>query len=126
MMRPKLVYCATPARMSNRMDEIIEFTSGRGYAPMHPFKALPYEYFEGNPNVGRKYTMKYCIKLIDVCDEFWMFGVSEGTLDELSYAIKINKPIKLFLDAFDKNWKEIANSKKLDIKTLEEYLNKAN
>ena len=34
-----------------------------------------------------------------------MFGISEGTLEELAYAIVLGKSISLFLDDFDPEWK---------------------
>lgn len=35
-----------------------------------------------------------------------MFGVSEGTLEELVYALEKGKLIKLFFDEFDPGWRE--------------------
>lgn len=34
-----------------------------------------------------------------------MFGVSNGTLEELVHAVDQSKPIKLYLDDFDPEWK---------------------
>lgn len=89
-----MVYCATPSRISSKKEEISSFVSKKGYAPLHPFIAFPFEQFEGNPVVGRKKSMGYCLKAVQICDEFWMFGVSKGTLEELNYAKKLGKPIK--------------------------------
>ncbi|MFH1590241.1 MAG: hypothetical protein ABIB43_06765 [archaeon] len=102
----KLIYCATPSRLVHRLDDIMDFVTNEGNAPLHPFQAFPFERYEGNPMVGRIKSMEYCLRLIDISDEFYMFGVSEGTLEEVSHAIKINKPIKLQFDSFDPEWEK--------------------
>lgn len=104
-----LVYCATPSRMASKKQEIMDFVTKRGCGPFHPFQAFEYERFEGGP-IGRKKTMEFCCRAVGICDEFWLFGVSGGTLTELCYVLKRNlrrkkpKPIRLFLDKFDKDW----------------------
>lgn len=75
---------------------------------MHRFQAFPYKKFEGNPNIGRKKTIEWCLRQVEMCDEFWLFGISEGALTELDHAIKIEKPVKIFIE-FDKRWKEFYN-----------------
>ena len=101
----KLIYCAMPARMKDKMTEIMDFVTAKGYGPLHPFQALPYERFEGGP-LGRQRTMDICCKLIDTCDEFWMFGVSQGTLIEVVHTQKSpNKPVELHFE-FDPQWRE--------------------
>jgi hypothetical protein len=81
----------------------MDFVTNQGYAPLHPFQAFPYERFEGNPRIGRAKSMEWCLKLIDISDEFWMFGVSDGTLEEVTHA-KTRIPIKLKFDGFDSEW----------------------
>lgn len=49
--------------------------------------------------------MRWCLKLIDISDEFWMFGISKGTLEEVAYA-KTIIPVKLKFDGFDPEWKK--------------------
>ncbi len=49
----KLIYCATPSRLTYKMHEIMDFVKKEGNAPLHPFQAFPYDAFEGNPRVGR-------------------------------------------------------------------------
>ena len=101
----KLIYLATPARLKDKTEEIMDYAISLGYAPFHPFKAFPYERFEGGP-VGREQTMEFCKRAIDVCDLFALCGISEGTLEELNYALRKNKPVKLFLEKFDPEWKK--------------------
>ena len=117
-----LVYCATPARIAKEkwwqkllrwllwwkrrkkpIEKIMDFVTKQSLGPFHPFQAFEYKRFEGGP-IGRKRTIEFCCRAIDICDEFWLFGISEGTLTELCYALKKQKPIKLFLNEFDKDW----------------------
>ncbi len=102
----KLIYCATPSRLVHKITEIMDFVTNQGLALLHPFQALPYERFEGNPGIGRAKSMEWCLRLVNVSDEFWMFGVSRGTLEEAVYAAGIAKPIRLKFDGFDSEWKK--------------------
>lgn len=49
----KLVYCATPSRISSKRKEVMDFITAQGLGPFHPFQAFEYERFEGGP-IGRK------------------------------------------------------------------------
>ncbi|HLC31232.1 MAG TPA: hypothetical protein VJK51_01055 [Candidatus Nanoarchaeia archaeon] len=100
----KLIYCATPSRLSHKTDEIMEFVRQQNNAPLHPFKALPFNYFEGSPTIGREKTIEWCLRLLEIADEFALCGVSHGTLQELIHAQKKAKPIKLYLKEFDPDW----------------------
>lgn len=102
----ELIYCATPSRLVHRMSDIMDFVANQGHASLHPFQAFPYERFEGNPRIGREKSMEWCLRLIDISDEFWMFGVSDGTLKEVVHAIKIEKPIALKFEGFDNEWEK--------------------
>ncbi len=101
----ELIYCATPGRINDKKNEIMELVEEKGQAPFHPFQAFPYELFEGG-EPGRENTIKFCKRAIDICDQFWLFGVSKGTLTELNHAIEKEKQIKLFHEEFDPEWKE--------------------
>ena len=106
----KLIYCATPSRLSKpeNITVIKNFVREMGYAPFHPFEAFPLNYFEANPKIGRNKSMEWCLRAVGMCDEFWMFGVSDGTLQEASRAILINKPIQLHFQSWhpgDPEWK---------------------
>ena len=109
-----LAYAATPSRLVARIDEIMRFVTERGYACLHPFKALPYEFFEGGA-IGRDRTLVICCRLIEACDEFWVFGVSEGVLVELGHVLRYNscnakpKVIRLFVEEFDPEWRAHAS-----------------
>jgi hypothetical protein len=81
-----LVYAATASRLGAQTEEIMLCISNQGLAGLHPFNALPYRHFEGGA-VGRQQTLEYCLRLIDISDEFWLFGISEGTLLELKHFV---------------------------------------
>jgi hypothetical protein len=115
----KLVYCAQPGRLSNRKREVMNFVLEQGYAPLHPFQAFPYDLFEGG-KIGREKTMELCQRLIEAADEFWLFGVSEGTLQDLTYALKIKKHVRVFLD-FDPEWEVYYKKLKEKYKSLHEF-----
>jgi hypothetical protein len=113
---PKLVYADSPSRLVWKKDEMMTFIAYHGNAGLHPFNSFPYHYYEGGI-IGRDVTMRWCRRLIDICDEFWLFGISEGTLTELRYFIESNKSLKqkkvfrTFVREFDPDWQ----------KYLEEY-----
>jgi len=84
----------------------MDVVTAEGYAPLHPFQALPYERFEGNSRVGRDKSMEFCMRLVDVSDELWMFGISSGTLMEAVHALDIKKPVEFKFEYFDPEWKK--------------------
>lgn len=96
-----LVYCSTPARLLHLKNHIKRFVSERNGVPFHPFDAFPYEYFEGK--FGRDIVKPFYLRGVEFCDRFSLFGVSDGSLRELSYAIEIGKPIELHHKKFDEN-----------------------
>jgi|SRR3989344_6615823 len=101
----KLIYCATPSRLSFKLSEIMDFVTSKGYGPLHPFQAFPIDRFESGP-LGREKSMEYCFRAVSICDEFWIFGISNGTLEELVFAKKTNKKVEFYLDQFDPDWKK--------------------
>ncbi len=95
-----LAYCATPSRLAHLTDEIIDYVLYRvERLPLHPFPILPRRLYEDGP-IGRERTMKVCLRLVDHCDALLLFGVSEGTMREVTRAIYRGKPIAL-IDGFD-------------------------
>lgn len=118
----QLIYCATPSRLVHKTTEIMDFVAQQGHAPLHPFPALPHAYFEGNPNVGRQKTMDYCLRLVTTCDQVWMFGYSQGTLEELTHALHIGKPFRSYVAQFDPNWRTTLDQLKEQYKDALEKL----
>ncbi|OXY99962.1 hypothetical protein BEK98_01840 [Streptomyces diastatochromogenes] len=77
---------ACPSRMANQADKFQNLVVEQGHAPLNPFRALPYALFEGGLP-GRKQTLEWCCRLIDVCDQMWLFGISAGTLLEVQHLL---------------------------------------
>lgn len=91
-----LVYCATNSNNSEKTIDIIEFVINKGNVPLHPFQAMPYNYYEGG-KVGRKRTIEACKQVVKVCDEMWVFGKpSKGVKKEIIVAKEEKIPIKRF------------------------------
>ena len=80
----------------------MDFVAVGGDGPFHPFKAFEIGRFEQG-SIGREKTMEFCLRAVEMCDEFWLFGVSLGTIQELCHAQSLNKPIRLVKD-FDPEW----------------------
>lgn len=102
-------YLATPSRIvkekKEKILEICMYTVEQGALPMHPFNAFPYECYEGHELVRRDEAMASCFDLVALCDEFWLFGVSHGTMQELVIAKDLVKPVRLHLE-YDTEWKD--------------------
>lgn len=126
-MAVELIYCATPSRLKEKTEAILKFVNKTTpYAPLHPFVAFPYELFEGNQKIGKNNTMDYCIRAVDICSRFALFGISEGTATiELPHALKSNKPVDVFIEQFDPNWREYYLELKKNNPNLQANLEKA-
>ncbi len=97
----RLIYAACPSRLAGLTDEIFSFVADTGNACLHPFAAMPFQFFEGSPTVGRERTLDWCCRLINASDEFWIFGISAGTLLELEYAMGCKMRIRNVARRFD-------------------------
>jgi hypothetical protein len=106
-----LVYASCPSRLTHLKEQIMQLFAEQGKGCLHPFNALPYEYFEGGV-VGREKSLKLCCRLLHVCEEFSIFGVSEGTLLELEYWVTRNSkhvrslPMQNHVLAYDPEWRK--------------------
>jgi len=100
-----LIYAACPSRLADSESRIMNFVAEHGNACLHPFNAFPYDYFEGG-KIGREKTLEWCCRLIDACDELWLFGISAGTLFEVDYLIRRRGPsrIRVYVNEFDSEW----------------------
>lgn len=105
----KLIYCATPSRLASETTRILDYVTSKGLAPFHPFQAFEFSRFEGGP-IGRGKTLEFCCRALEICDEFWLFGLSKGTLFELSHLLKWNathtskKHTRYLYSEFDPEW----------------------
>ena len=45
----------------------------------------------------REEILQVCFRLIDICDEVWIYGDSEGCRREAKYAKNVGKPVKMVM-----------------------------
>ena len=45
----------------------------------------------------REEILQVCFRLIDICDEVWVYGDSEGCRREVKYAKSVCKPVKMVM-----------------------------
>lgn len=76
-------------------DAICEFVFSRGKIPINPFRV--FDYFLGD-RVERDLIRQANNNLIQVADEFWVFGdtIADGVFFEIQFAKQLNKPIAFF------------------------------
>lgn len=98
----KLIYCAIPSRISKKSAQIMDYVESKNNAAFNPFSAFPLDRFEFG-KIGRKTTIDYCKRVIEICDELWIFGLSEGTIEEMDHAIKTGKTVNVIKE-FDDDW----------------------
>lgn len=69
----------------------------KGYAPIAPHLYIPRCLDDSNPE-ERAAGMAIGREFLKMCDEVWQWGktVTEGMAEELAYAKKLGKPIKVF------------------------------
>jgi hypothetical protein len=88
--------------MASRADEFEDVVVRQGHAPLNPLRALPYPLFEGG-RPGRERTLEWCCRLVDICDQVWLFGISAGTLFEVRHLLNRRRRADLrdFTDVYD-------------------------
>ena len=45
----------------------------------------------------REEILQVCFRLIDICDEVWIYGDSEGCRREAKYAKSVGKPVMMVM-----------------------------
>jgi hypothetical protein len=80
-----------PITNKAKVDKLCCDILGEGYLPISPIHLFS---FIKNEN-QREEIIKMCFKLIELCDEVWVYGESEGCILEKEYALKINKKVML-------------------------------
>jgi uncharacterized FAD-dependent dehydrogenase len=75
-------------------DAICEYVLRQEKLPINPFRV--FDYFLGD-RVDRNIIRRGNNKLIQSCEELWVFGpIADGVLFEIAYAKELNIPIKYF------------------------------
>jgi len=88
-----LVYTAQSKHFFYCRDAVCEYVFGHGGVPINPFKA--FDYFLGD-RVARHLVREGNRKLLEACDELWVFGdtLADGVLIEIAQAVLTRKPVK--------------------------------
>ncbi len=102
-MKGRVMYCAMPTRLQHIKPHVQKIAFECGYAPTIPFDVGPYEYFEGNPRIGRDRTLKFMIDYMKICQSVGIFGISDGVMGELEVALDEGKEIRVF-PGLDPEW----------------------
>jgi hypothetical protein len=54
-----------------------------------------FSFMENDDN--REEILQVCFRLIDICDEVWIYGDSEGCRSEAKYAKSVGKPVRMVM-----------------------------
>ena len=90
-------YASNPKLNKEKVEKIAKYMVRKGITPLSPLHL--FSFYEGDSN--REEIMKICKYLIDIADEVWIYGDSKGCLEELKYAKKKGKPIRLMFSPID-------------------------
>ncbi|MEA5359784.1 hypothetical protein VA596_09565 [Amycolatopsis sp., V23-08] len=95
MIEKKLVYTAQSKHYFYCRDAVCQYVFEQGAVPLNPFRV--FDYFLGD-RVGRDDVRGGNRRLIEACDEVWIFGdtLADGVLIEIAQATQSNKPVKYF------------------------------
>ena len=74
-----------------RVDIICHDLVKQGILPISPLHL--FSFMENDDN--REEILQVCYRLIDICDEVWIYGDSEGCRMELEYARSIGKVVRV-------------------------------
>ena len=86
-------YKDDPKRNKKRVDTICrELAEKDDILPISPLHL--FSFMEDDDN--REEILQVCYRLIDICDEVWIYGDSEGCRMELEYARSIGKVVRMY------------------------------
>lgn len=95
-MTPKLIfishgYSYNPAESYENAKRYAQVVARYNHIPISPVLLFSHVYDNGNQY---ELIIENCKRLIDVCDEVWIFnGDSNGVMEEMEYACLQKKPI---------------------------------
>lgn len=103
----QIIYPAAPSRFSTRkFNDLIRFIRKHGHAPFNHRPGVSFDDFE--ENIGRARTLEFLIKAMFACDSLWVFGCSDGVMNEWKRMLDEKadgKNIRVFPE-FDPDWEE--------------------
>ena len=83
-------YADDPKGNFKKADKICKELIKQDITPISPLHL--FSFYDNDEN--RAEIMAICKSLIDISDEVWIYGNSEGCMQELKYAKEKGKPIK--------------------------------
>ena len=87
-------YKDDPKGNKKRADTICRELAKKGdilpISPLHLFSFM-------EDDLQREGILRVCFRLIDICDEVWVYGDSEGCRREANYAKSVGKPVKMVM-----------------------------
>lgn len=79
-----------------KVDIICKYLIRQGLLPISPLHL--FQFLDEETPELRKVIMEVCYRLIDMCDEVWIYGNSEGCKLERGYAEWIGKKVVIFFE----------------------------
>jgi hypothetical protein len=76
-----------------RVDIICRDLVKQGILPISPLHLFSFM----EDDLQREEMLQVCFRLIDICDEVWVYGDSEGCRREAKYAKSVGKPVKMVM-----------------------------
>ena len=87
-------YKDDPKGNKKRADSICrELAKGKNVLPISPLHLFSFMEDDGK----REEILQVCFRLIDICDEVWIYGDSEGCRREAKYAQSVGKPVRMVM-----------------------------
>ena len=84
-------FASDPEGNRKKVDSICRDLAGKGVLPISPLHLFGFM----DNDLQREEIMRVCFRLIDICDEVWVYGDSEGCRMELEYAPSIGKVVRV-------------------------------
>ncbi len=90
-------YRSNPERNKQMADAICKYLSRKGFLPISPLHLFSYMQDDSR----RQEILEVCKRLIDISDEVWVYGDSAGCLEEMRYAKRTGKPVRILFEPTD-------------------------
>lgn len=75
-----------------RVNRICKRIAESGRLPISPLHL--FSFYDSEDDELREAIMQVCFRLIDICDEVWVYGDSDGCRREAAYARSIGKSVR--------------------------------
>ncbi|MFW5895361.1 MAG: DUF4406 domain-containing protein [archaeon] len=104
-------YSGDPNENLKKVDKICKSIAEKsGVIPISPLHL--FSYFDEEDPKFRDEIMEVCFRLIDICDYVYVYGNSEGCMQEYKYALENDIPVVKFFDEYERKF--LFNEKEFD------------